>query len=152
MKPKGVTTQMKALDEYFLVVVFKLLLNRVHVYADLCLIWTQKRGCERIKSANHLMRSLKSRNKTIKGYDEQCHKKKNSRLLTETFAPRSNSFEAVPPLNDRQQIMRTYCQKAPADYSGFPNDNKNNKRTLNCGWLNFSGHKGRASFNLFYVY
>ena len=32
-KPKGVTTQMKALDEYFLMVVFTLLLNRVHVFA-----------------------------------------------------------------------------------------------------------------------
>ena len=34
MKPKGVTTQMKALDEYFLMVVFMLLLNRVHVFAN----------------------------------------------------------------------------------------------------------------------
>ena len=33
MKPKGVTTQMKALDEYFLMVVFTLLLNRLHVFA-----------------------------------------------------------------------------------------------------------------------
>ena len=32
MKPKGVTTQMKALDEYFLMVVFMLLLNRAHVF------------------------------------------------------------------------------------------------------------------------
>ena len=32
-KPKGVTTQMKALDEYFLMVVFPLVLNRVHVFA-----------------------------------------------------------------------------------------------------------------------
>ena len=31
MKLKGVTTQMKALHEYFLMVVFTLLLNRVHV-------------------------------------------------------------------------------------------------------------------------
>ena len=29
-KPKGVTTQMKALDEYFLMVLFVLLLKRVH--------------------------------------------------------------------------------------------------------------------------
>ena len=35
MKPKGVTTQMKALVEYFLMVVFKLLLNKVHVFANL---------------------------------------------------------------------------------------------------------------------
>ena len=34
MKPKGVTTQMKALIEYFPVVVFTLLLNRVHVFAN----------------------------------------------------------------------------------------------------------------------
>ena len=33
MKPKGATTQMKALDEYFLMVVFTLLLKRVHVFA-----------------------------------------------------------------------------------------------------------------------
>ena len=33
MKPKGVTTQMKALDEYFLMVVFTLLLNRGHDFA-----------------------------------------------------------------------------------------------------------------------
>ena len=33
MKSKSVTTQMKALNEYFLVVVFMLLLNRVHVFA-----------------------------------------------------------------------------------------------------------------------
>ena len=31
MKPKGVTTQMKALDEYFLMVVFTLLLNKIQV-------------------------------------------------------------------------------------------------------------------------
>ena len=36
---KSVTTQMKALDEYFLMVVFTLLLNR-------CLIWTDKHGSE----------------------------------------------------------------------------------------------------------
>ena len=34
MKSKGVTTQMKALNEYFLIVVFALLLNRVHVFAN----------------------------------------------------------------------------------------------------------------------
>ena len=33
MKPKGVTTQMTALDEYFVTAVFTLLLNRVHVFA-----------------------------------------------------------------------------------------------------------------------
>ena len=32
-KSKGVTTQMKALEKYFLMVVFTLLLNRVHVFA-----------------------------------------------------------------------------------------------------------------------
>ena len=31
-KPKGVTTQMKALHEYFLMVVFMLLLNRAHIF------------------------------------------------------------------------------------------------------------------------
>ena len=33
MKRKGVTTQMKALNEYFLMAVYILLLNRVHVFA-----------------------------------------------------------------------------------------------------------------------
>ena len=31
---------MKALDEYFLMVVFMLLLNGVHVFEIFCLIWT----------------------------------------------------------------------------------------------------------------
>ena len=35
MKPKGVTTQMKALDEYFLMVVISLL-NKVHGFAKSC--------------------------------------------------------------------------------------------------------------------
>ena len=34
MESKGVTTQMKALDEYFLMVVFVFLLNRVHDFAN----------------------------------------------------------------------------------------------------------------------
>ena len=34
IKPKGVTTQMKALDEYFLMAVFALLLDSVHVSAN----------------------------------------------------------------------------------------------------------------------
>ena len=34
MKPKGVTTQMKALDGYFLMEVFTLLLNRVHDFGN----------------------------------------------------------------------------------------------------------------------
>ena len=32
MKPKCVTTQTKALNEYFLMVLFTLLLNRLHVF------------------------------------------------------------------------------------------------------------------------
>ena len=32
MKSKGVTTQMKALDEYFPMVVFTLLLNAIHFF------------------------------------------------------------------------------------------------------------------------
>ena len=36
---------MKALDEYFLMVLSMLLLNRVHVF---CLIWTEKHGSERV--------------------------------------------------------------------------------------------------------
>ena len=46
MKPEGVTTQMKALDEYFVMVVFTLLLNKVHIFSILCLIWTLKHGSE----------------------------------------------------------------------------------------------------------
>ena len=34
MKPKGVTTRMKALDEYFLMVVFTLLLNRLSCFCQ----------------------------------------------------------------------------------------------------------------------
>ena len=34
MKRKGVTTHMKALDEYFLMVLFTLLLNRLFVFAS----------------------------------------------------------------------------------------------------------------------
>ena len=42
----SVTTQMKALDEYFLMVVFTLLLNRVHVFANLIFNSTEKHGSE----------------------------------------------------------------------------------------------------------
>ena len=34
MKPKGVTTRMKALDEYFLMEGFTLLLNTVYAFAN----------------------------------------------------------------------------------------------------------------------
>ena len=34
MKPEGVTTQMKALDKYFLMVVFTLLPNKIHLFAN----------------------------------------------------------------------------------------------------------------------
>ena len=34
MQSKGVTTRIKALNEYFLMVVFTLLLNRGHVFAN----------------------------------------------------------------------------------------------------------------------
>ena len=44
MKSKGVTTQMKALDEYFLMVVFTLLLKRLRVFAE-C-FWSEKHGNE----------------------------------------------------------------------------------------------------------
>ena len=40
---------MKALDEYILMVVFKLLLNRVHVCANFTFICTEKHDNERIK-------------------------------------------------------------------------------------------------------
>ena len=33
MKSKGVTTQMEALNQYFLMVMFTSLLNRIHVFA-----------------------------------------------------------------------------------------------------------------------
>ena len=42
MKPKGVTTQMKALDEYFLMVVLTLLLNAVHLFAIFMFNLTRK--------------------------------------------------------------------------------------------------------------
>ena len=52
MKPKGVTTQIKALVEYFLMVVFTMLLNRLFFFffQFLCLIWTEKHGSERVRS------------------------------------------------------------------------------------------------------
>ena len=48
MKSKGVTTEMNALDEYFLMVVFTLLLNTVTFLQILCLIWTEKHGSGRV--------------------------------------------------------------------------------------------------------
>ena len=47
MKPKSVTTQIKALDEYFLMVVFTLLLNMLMALQILCLILTEKHDSER---------------------------------------------------------------------------------------------------------
>ena len=49
MKPKGVTAQMKALNESFLMEVFTLLQNRVHVFANVMFILTEKHGGERVK-------------------------------------------------------------------------------------------------------
>ena len=57
MKSKSVTTQMKALDEYILMVVFTLFLNRIYVclyvcmyvcmfYRLLCFIWTESVAVE----------------------------------------------------------------------------------------------------------
>ena len=37
MKPDGLTTQMKALNKNFLMVVFMVLLNKVHVFANFML-------------------------------------------------------------------------------------------------------------------
>ena len=52
---------MKALDEYFLMVVFPLLLNKVqsfvHVFAH-SLIWTEKHGIERFEDRYQLSRVL----------------------------------------------------------------------------------------------
>ena len=42
MKPKGVSTQMKALDEYNLMVLFVLLLKRVHVFATFVVNWNRE--------------------------------------------------------------------------------------------------------------
>ena len=43
---------MKALEEYFLMVVFTLLLNRIHVFflQILCLIWTEKHDSEEVNA------------------------------------------------------------------------------------------------------
>ena len=43
------TTQMTALDEYFLMVVFTLLLSRVNSVGFLYFIWAEKHGIERVK-------------------------------------------------------------------------------------------------------
>ena len=42
---------MKALDEYFIMVVSALLLNRLHVFATFMFNWTEKHGNERVKGA-----------------------------------------------------------------------------------------------------
>ena len=44
MKSKGVTTQTKAFNEYFLMVVFTLLLNRAHVCLFVCLFFKLDRN------------------------------------------------------------------------------------------------------------
>ena len=46
---------MKALDEDFLMVVFILLLNRLHVFANFLLIWTEKHGSERVKALTFMV-------------------------------------------------------------------------------------------------
>ena len=49
-KPKGVTAQMKALDELFLLVVFTLLLNGVRVFGIFMFnMKAEKHGSERVK-------------------------------------------------------------------------------------------------------
>ena len=54
MKPKGVTTQTKALGECFLMVVFTLLLNRVHVFENVMFnLKIEKHGSERATKTNH---------------------------------------------------------------------------------------------------
>ena len=50
MKSKGVTTHMKALNEYFLLVVFTLFLNRLFVFAIFMFNLDKKHGRERVKS------------------------------------------------------------------------------------------------------
>ena len=54
MKSKGVTTQMKALDEYFLTVVFTLLLNRLHVVFLAIFMFNLNRtkGSKRVKNSD----------------------------------------------------------------------------------------------------
>ena len=53
MKSKGVTTQTKALAEYFLMLVFILLLNRVHVFANFMFtILNKKHGSKRVNILN----------------------------------------------------------------------------------------------------
>ena len=51
MKAKGVTTQTKALKEYFLIVVFPLSLNRVHVFANF--MFTMNRETMAVKGLIH---------------------------------------------------------------------------------------------------
>ena len=59
MKPNGVTTQMKALDEYFLMVVLTLLLDRVHVFAKFVFNWTEKHDRETWQRKGYTCRSVK---------------------------------------------------------------------------------------------
>ena len=46
MKPNGVTIQMKALNDFFLLVVFMLLLSKLYVFAIFMLNWREKHGSE----------------------------------------------------------------------------------------------------------
>ena len=46
-KSEGVTTQMKALNEFFLMVAFTLFVNRVHVFTNF--MWTEKHDIEKVK-------------------------------------------------------------------------------------------------------
>ena len=56
-KSKCVTTQMKALDEYFLMVVFTLLLNEVHVFAIFMFnLDRETHGSERVKPGTYTYR------------------------------------------------------------------------------------------------
>ena len=48
MKSKGVTTQIKALDEYFLMVVFMLLQNRGHLLVNFMFNLDRERVSERL--------------------------------------------------------------------------------------------------------
>ena len=48
---------MKALDEYFVMVVFTLFLNTVHVFANFVFNWTEKHGSERDK---HMLQKSES--------------------------------------------------------------------------------------------
>ena len=66
------TIQMKALDKYFLMVVFTLLLNRVHVFAIFYLIWAEKQLAVKELNWSHILPECSFMNGFQLNYQSKC--------------------------------------------------------------------------------